>query len=271
MLRHCDALYRLASAALRRWNQRLADENARDYDALILDARDLLTGPHAEAALHSIRRRYRILIIDEFQDTDHAQKDIAFTIGRGQERPQLFFVGDPKQSIYRFRGADIAVWNEVAESLRESGRVLSLTRNFRSQPEIIDYMNDVGGRAIEETGAALAEELPGSRVTYSPLEPALDSAGTAAVEWLEADGKPAEERRSAEGEQVALRIRELVEGRAGDRRPGDGGAAPVRVPRHRDPVPDSHRPRALPAGPRPTRRTRLQQLAGRTLRSAGDP
>src|SRR5690606_6534331 len=119
-------LYRLASAALRRWNQRLADENARDYDALILDARDLLTGPHAAAALASIRRRYRILIIDEFQDTDHAQKDIAFAIGRGPERPQLFFVGDPKQSIYRFRGADIAVWNEVAEALRVNGRVLSL-------------------------------------------------------------------------------------------------------------------------------------------------
>lgn len=212
VLRHCDALYRTAQMAFARWKQHMADENARDYDSLILDTRDLLTGPRADAALASIRRRYRILIIDEFQDTDHAQKDIAFAIGRGLERPQLFFVGDPKQSIYRFRGADIAVWNEVEQSLRRDGHVLSLRRNFRSQPELIDYLNDVGACAIEQTGTALAAELPGSRIGYTELEPALDATGTAAVEWLEVEDSGADERRIGEGEQVARRIRELVEG-----------------------------------------------------------
>jgi ATP-dependent helicase/nuclease subunit A len=226
VLARCDTLYRLASRALERWRRYLKAENARDYDALILDGRDLLTGPHADAALESIRRRYRILIVDEFQDTDFAQRDIAFAIGHRQPRPQLFFVGDPKQSIYRFRGADISVWNTVADALRGDGAQLSLTRNFRSQPELIEFLNDVGGSAIAETGAALAAELPGSRVGYTPLEPALPSSATAAVEWLQANGGKTPERRAAEGEQLAQRIRALVGGEVeivdpetGERRP----------------------------------------------------
>ena len=213
VLRHCDALHRLARLSLDRWREYLREENLRDYDALILDTRDLLTGDRAEAALRSIRSRYRILIIDEFQDTDRAQADIAFAIGRGVERPQLYFVGDPKQSIYRFRGADISVWSRVTDALEGDGDRLSLTRNFRSQPELIRYLNAVGEAAIEETGEALEGELPGSRVRYSDLEPALGSSGTAGVEFLVADGSNAEGRRTAEGEQVARRIRELVEGR----------------------------------------------------------
>lgn len=212
VLTHCDALYRLAHTARDRWSRHLNDENVRDYDALILDTRELLTAGDdtAAAALASIRRRYRVLIIDEFQDTDRAQADIAFAIGRGVPRPQLYFVGDPKQSIYRFRGADITVWNDVARDLGGDGEILSLTRNFRSQPELIGYLNAVGEAAIEEAGEGLEAELPGSRVRYSPLEPGLPGRGTAGVEFLAADGKPADARRTAEGEQVARRIRELV-------------------------------------------------------------
>ncbi len=228
-LRHCDALYRVARHALGRWNEWMREENVRDYDALILDTRELLMGDGADAALRSIRERYRILIIDEFQDTDRAQADIALRIGRGVQRPQLLFVGDPKQSIYRFRGADIAVWNDVAREL-ESGRraALELTRNFRSQPELIDYLNAVGETAIEATGEALEAELPESRVAYSPLEPGLPSRGTAGVEWLEADGKNVDIRRAAEGEQVARRIREMVDGEEEIVDPKDGKLRPCR-------------------------------------------
>ncbi len=102
-------LYRIARVALRRWLEWLEAENARDFDSLILDARRLLTRPATRPALEAIRAKYRVLIIDEFQDTDDAQRDIAFAISglaesRSDAAPPLFLVGDPKQSIYRFRG-----------------------------------------------------------------------------------------------------------------------------------------------------------------------
>ena len=117
----CSQLVELALEARIRWDAWLEEENQRDFDSLVLGASDLLLGPSGGAALAAIRDRYRMLIIDEFQDTDFTQRDIAFAIARGVDRPQLFLVGDPKQSIYRFRGADISVWNAVAADFAGGG------------------------------------------------------------------------------------------------------------------------------------------------------
>lgn len=209
-LEQCDALYRLAVEADRLWIEHMREENVRDYDALVLDTLGLLTSPAGAAALRSIRKRFRILIIDEFQDTDSAQADIAYAIGGEVDRPQLFFVGDPKQSIYRFRGAEIAVWNQVSEDISARGEQVSLTTNFRSQPELIEYLNRVGEAAIEGSGEALDAEKPEGRVRYADLIPGLESAGTAGVEFLGIENTKAELRRDEEGEQVARRILEMV-------------------------------------------------------------
>jgi ATP-dependent helicase/nuclease subunit A len=179
----CAVLIRLAHVAHGRWLDYLVEENVRDFDALILDTRDLLTGTHGAAARTMLQRRYRTLIIDEFQDTDAAQRDIAYAIGRGVPRPQLFFVGDAKQSIYRFRGADISVWNAVARDLGDEG-TLRLTRNFRSDARVIEFVNTALSAAIEDTGTALDAECPGSRIDYSNLVPHR-TAATGAVEWLQ--------------------------------------------------------------------------------------
>ena len=71
------ALYRLARRATRAWLGWLERENLRDFDSLILDTRRLLTRPETRPALEAIQSRYRLLIIDEFQDTDRAQWEIA--------------------------------------------------------------------------------------------------------------------------------------------------------------------------------------------------
>jgi ATP-dependent exoDNAse (exonuclease V) beta subunit len=198
----CAVLIRLAHVAHARWQHYLAEENVRDFDALILDTRDLLAGEHGAAARRMLQRRYRILIIDEFQDTDAAQRDIAYAIGRGVPRPQLFFVGDPKQSIYRFRGADISVWNAVANDVGAAG-TLRLTRNFRSDERVIGFVNRALAEAITETGDALAAECPDSRIAYSDLVP-FRTAETAAVEWLQ-PGEPKDECA-----WVAARIEQIV-------------------------------------------------------------
>ncbi len=221
-----DTLIRLAREAKRCWESWLQEENARDFDSLILDLRRLLQGSGGNAALEGVRRRFRILIIDEFQDTDVAQRDIAFQIGRNVPRPQLFLVGDPKQSIYRFRGADVSVWNGVSQELDRIGGCLALSRNFRCAPIIVDFVNAACGEAIGSTAAALTAEIPDSRIDYADLEPGVPPSSHSGVEWLiPAEGTVSEVRASA-ARHVVARIRELVKGRetisdpdTGERRP----------------------------------------------------
>jgi hypothetical protein len=97
--------------------------------------------------------RFRHLLVDEFQDTDPIQAEVCFLLASPVEegndwrmvtpRPgALFVVGDPKQSIYRFRRADIGIYNQVKERLSRAGEVLNLTRNFRSTTAIGTLVND---------------------------------------------------------------------------------------------------------------------------------
>jgi ATP-dependent exoDNAse (exonuclease V) beta subunit len=230
------AMYELAVEARERWRVFEEEENVRDFDSLILETRRLLTSPESDPALEGLRRRYRILVIDEFQDTDGAQRDIAFAIAgidgdddgdsdgvdkvlRGGVRTQLFLVGDPKQSIYRFRGADISVWNDVKESLLRNSDPLRLTLNFRSEPAVVEFANAVSESAIEQTGEQLDAQQVGARVRYTKLEPHRPATPAGKVEWLETEpGLAAEDRRTAEAERVAAWIRRYAEegGELGD-------------------------------------------------------
>jgi ATP-dependent exoDNAse (exonuclease V) beta subunit len=227
-------LYRYAYRALGRWLSWLEVENLRDFDSLILDARRLLTRPGTRPALEAVRSRYRILIIDEFQDTDAAQRDIAFAIagltvsprdrnaaqpddaqpGGGtppHDRPQLFLVGDPKQSIYRFRGADIGVWNDVREALGRRGQLLDLSHNFRSEPQVVDFVNRVCGPVMSKRARELREFSPRSAVEYVPLRSALERTPAAGLEWL-VNEKNGNDVKAAEARLIASRIRQLANG-----------------------------------------------------------
>jgi ATP-dependent exoDNAse (exonuclease V) beta subunit len=211
----CATAFRLACRAMSAWERFERDENVRDFDSLILDTRALLTA--GSPALESIRRRLSLLIIDEFQDTDQAQRDIALAIAgdrggegrKGETPPQLFIVGDPKQSVYGFRGADIAVWNQVKAALCGDAEPLQLTYNFRSDPQVVDFVNRVCEPAVNRAAAALTDESPESRVEYAPLHADRSASAVAQVEWMVADGR-ADERREAEAEMVAARIRDIV-------------------------------------------------------------
>ena len=216
-------LYRYAHRALARWLDWLETENLRDFDSLILDARRLLTRPETRPALAAVRSRYRILIIDEFQDTDAAQRDIAFAIAGlpipgtpgtvspppAHGRPQLFLVGDPKQSIYRFRGADIGVWNEVRDVVSESGQWLELSYNFRSEPPVVKFVNRVCGPVMDERASELRRYAPRSAVDYVPLRDAVKGTPAGGLEWLVNEGGGSD-AKLAEGRLIASRIRQIV-------------------------------------------------------------
>ncbi|MFW6039799.1 MAG: UvrD-helicase domain-containing protein, partial [Gemmatimonadota bacterium] len=235
-----DTLYDLARRSVGTWLAWLEEENVRDYDSLILDVRRLLARPEHRPALESIRRGLRILIIDEFQDTDGAQRDIAFALagldGPGASgadgAPRLLLVGDPKQSIYRFRGADLRVWNEVRERLCGDGEPLRLTRNFRTQPGVVDFVNRAASSAIESSGEALEPLDPGLRIPYSPLAAHRSAGAGQGVDWLDCsvDGR-ASDRHRLEARLVVSRIRALL---ADGRVPAEGTAEGDRAVRRSD-------------------------------------
>lgn len=212
------ALYRLARRATRAWLGWLERENLRDFDSLILDTRRLLTRPETRPALEAIQSRYRLLIIDEFQDTDRAQWEIARAVagvGPGATvsgvRPQLLVVGDPKQSIYRFRGADVGVWNEALETLCRESPPLQLSHNFRSEPRLVAFVNRIGAAAFGETADAIVRDSPAHRVDYQILRPAREPSAAAGLEWLPTDAASDRGARTElEGRLVATRIRQLV-------------------------------------------------------------
>jgi exodeoxyribonuclease V beta subunit len=97
-----------------------------------------------DSAARAIRGRFRAVLVDEFQDTDHLQYHIFRRLF--QDRPGIFFamIGDPKQAIYRFRGGDINAYLEAAASVAEERRH-TLAVNYRSQRRLIDALNRIYG------------------------------------------------------------------------------------------------------------------------------
>ena len=131
---------------------RLRSGKLNFQDLLMFTARLLRVNAPARKALAS---KYRFILVDEFQDTDPVQAEILFLLGAKETaerdwrkvkvRPGcLFVVGDPKQSIYRFRRADIEIYNQVKERFAAGeGDVVQLTSNFRSTKPIETFVNAV--------------------------------------------------------------------------------------------------------------------------------
>jgi ATP-dependent helicase/nuclease subunit A len=132
------------------------------FDGLLARAKTLLRDHPAVRT--RIKQTYRAILVDEFQDTDPVQYEIILYLGEkaGSHRTQwqdielepgkLFIVGDPKQSIYAFRRADIEAFERVVEKIRVGGGVVySLVTNFRSNEAVLDVVNNVFDRLFQPT------------------------------------------------------------------------------------------------------------------------
>lgn len=118
--------------------KRKAEHRQLYYDDLLLNLRQaLVKGPRGGALAERIRHRFRAALIDEFQDTDPVQFEIFSEVYGGREEP-VFLVGDPKQAIYGFRGADIFAYLGAREGA--SARH-SLEENWRTDPALIRGVN----------------------------------------------------------------------------------------------------------------------------------
>ncbi|HHT72373.1 MAG TPA: UvrD-helicase domain-containing protein [Firmicutes bacterium] len=166
-----------------------------DFGDLELTAAELLKDPNVVRDYD-----FRHVMVDEFQDTNPVQMQIVQ--GLCSQGAKLFIVGDPKQSIYRFRGAEVKVFAKAREDITVSGQHVPLDTNFRSRPEIIKFTN-----------AFFKELMEGDPIGYEKSQYDKEAAGRPLVHVLEIDGENASlgEGRELEAERIAWQIRELVD------------------------------------------------------------
>ena len=196
-----------------------------DFQDLLILARNLLRDN--KEIRRYFQERFRYIVVDEFQDTDPLQVEVVFLLAEDGARAEnweevavlpgkLFLVGDPKQSIYRFRRADIETYEKAKEKLTVKGASLNIVQNFRTVPSIISWVNRIFTDLIQPT------EEGHFQPSYTPLAPHPERkevlrdqpgvillAPTPGFEPLEAS---APQVREGEAQSIAALIEEMVGG-----------------------------------------------------------
>jgi len=132
------ALEQLAGMARDHYRSEKEQDSLLDFEDLLALARSVVRLPEVRKILRS---RHRFFLVDEFQDTNRLQWEILRPLlGPGSN---FFAVGDDKQSIYRFRDADVSVFRAVRKWVRKRGRVVELRRNYRSHSSLVRFSNQV--------------------------------------------------------------------------------------------------------------------------------
>ena len=210
---------RSAAEAFARQRKERGEINFQDL--LVLTAALLREDPRAR---EDLGRRYTRILVDEFQDTDPLQAEILLLLASDPEegddwrevvpRPgSLFVVGDPKQSIYRFRRADIALYEIVKKRFAAFGDVLLLEANFRSLPAIGKLVQGVFDREDH-----FPEEDSDRQAAFAPLLTQRDG-GPGLLALYGVEGRRQNAIAHDEAERIATDIAQRVE--IGDRKPGD--------------------------------------------------
>jgi ATP-dependent exoDNAse (exonuclease V) beta subunit len=204
---------------LERFQERKRATAQLDFDDLIYAARDLLRD-HSSVRV-ALGRRFQHVLVDEFQDTDPLQTEIFWRLCGDPEtdgddwtefviRPgSLFLVGDPKQAIYRFRGADVGAYVQAREVFanKHEESLLSISTNFRSCSSILRYVNERFEAILSADGQPgfTALDAYHNDPNFSACVAALD------VVAMDENGKASsEQQRDAEAESVAETCARLI-------------------------------------------------------------
>ncbi len=158
-------------------------------------------------------RKYRYIMIDEFQDNNTQQRDLLFLLSQG-ETGKLYFLGDEKQSIYRFRGADVSVFKGLSTILSEAGgKTLTLRKNYRSNPDLIQFFNDLFVTILkgEEDYEARFESLESGLSSEKPLPSRISLFVKPQSEPSSSKSKEFVHNDEAEAFFIAKHIKGLVE------------------------------------------------------------
>lgn len=239
-----EALIDDARPILQRYRDYKRASAQLDFDDLIFAARDLLRD-HNDVR-RALGQRFARVLVDEFQDTDPLQTEIFWRLcgdpvddvddwTRFRIRPgALFLVGDPKQAIYRFRGADVGAYVQARDAFRtqDPDSLLSISTNFRSCASILTFVNERFEAVLSADGQ------PG----FTALDPFHDDRGDLCVAALDVavadeNGKASAERqRDAEADAIAdlcarlIDTHPIVDRRSGTERPCQAGDIALLAP-----------------------------------------
>lgn len=119
------------------YNRTLKENNTMDFSDLIINLKNILLVPEI---LEMVQKRFKYFIVDEYQDTNLTQGQIVDLMS--SKEGNLCVVGDPDQSIYKFRGAQISIINDFAKNHRNT-KIIKLEENYRSTPQILEAANVV--------------------------------------------------------------------------------------------------------------------------------
>lgn len=221
--------YELLAIVRDTYRQRKRDNSQLDFDDLERITAKLLINDAVRARYRNAE--YKHLLVDEFQDTNRAQWNIVQALADLETGGSLFVVGDPKQSIYQFRGADVSVFNHVRGQIANTlvGQEIPLSRSFRTHTRLIRQFNALFARILvrDETSpvrdfevildqemTAQREESPSISVLECILldNNELGSDG----EYQKGDGNrrvriPAEEMRQWEATELVQHINNIIE------------------------------------------------------------
>ena len=209
-------LFEAMTGLMLRWRDYKRAAALLDFDDLLHTARDLLA--QHPAVRQALAQRYRHVLVDEFQDTDPLQIEILWRLCGDPSsasdkkllswkiRPgALFLVGDPKQAIYRFRGADVNAYLAAREATGAHATV-EITADFRSLEPILEFVNN-------KFSAPLAKERgqPGFTALLATAKAPKHAVTVAAVDVDDGSNEPsAEEFRDAEASSVAELCRRVI-------------------------------------------------------------
>lgn len=187
------------------------------FQDLLIEARNLLRQPEVRRDLQD---RIKRLLIDEFQDTDPLQVEIAMLLASQKadessayvhnlEPGKICLVGDPKQSIYRFRRADPDIYGDAVGRVMKTGKKVEITQNFRSSPGIVEFVNVF----FEHVWANVnTEETPYRSITPDPARPVSQPSPSVAIVYPSDSWDPGsvrvEEIREAEANAIAVLIKQ---------------------------------------------------------------
>jgi len=191
-----------------------------DFDDLLIFARNMLRS--SQSARDYFRQRFDYVLVDEFQDTDPLQTEVVFFLSERDGRfasswedveldtGKLFIVGDPKQSIYRFRRADLDLYGRVREKLARDGGVLTIRANFRSEGALISEVNSLFREVMRGHG----ERCEPDYVAMEPYRPSMNEGPHVVVlpppENLRSKEANSDILALAEAAAIAEHIREIL-------------------------------------------------------------
>lgn len=217
---HLEDIISLYSSCLERYRKKKLKRHLLDYNDLELMAYEAITkNPEWQNILFSFDEHTDHILIDEFQDTSSLQWRIIDKLteewrsGLGAKidqgiKPTIFLVGDDKQSIYSFRGANVDIFKQarkiLSEWLNDEYHFIEIEENYRSLPTIVNFVNSLFERIMTPD----LMDKPGA-VKYSPFKPEREGSGEVRLCVIESTGNIRVDRKR-EALYIANRIIEIV-------------------------------------------------------------